>query len=250
MSKKNSAAEHDKFFASLKLKEIEKTKRKFFIFMAASLIMMFALSIFSLFLALLATMKPTPVIAFDKEGKRLLFSSNETVESETSKVRVHRFMTDFVNKFEGISPNVEEELKDAYNMLTPKFRQILLDKAVHKEKIEAWKNKNFETKFSIKSLKTLKGNLEHGSTLSVEGIGIMTFKNVINYSDESEERKDYVYFNALLVVTPVSFELSPDGLFVEFYHGKNLGDFRSMRAYLLENKKEYLIDDEKSEVFE
>lgn len=250
MSKKNSAAEHDKFFASLKLKEIEKTKRKFFIFMAASLIMMFALSIFSLFLALLATMKPTPVIAFDKEGKRLLFSSNETVESETSKVRVHRFMTDFVNKFEGISPNVEEELKDAYNMLTPKFRQILLDKAVHKEKIEAWKNKNFQTKFRIIKIRFLEGSLSVGSNLLIEGVGEMSFKAAIDYSGEGEQRKDYVYFNALLVVTPVTLDLSPDGLFVDAFTGKTLGDFRSLRAYLLENKKEYLIDDDKREIFE
>ena len=99
-------------------------------------------------------------------------------------------------------------------------------------------------------MKIIKGGLSAGSSLTLEGIGEMTFQNVINYSNESEQRTDFVYFSALLIVTPVSFELSPDGLFVEFYHGKSLGDFRSLRAYLLENKKEYLIDGENKEVFE
>lgn len=250
MKKEKATMSADKFFSAIKFNDMEKIRKTYAFFMAAALIMMFIIATFSIILAFSVTMKPTPVIAFDKDGKKAVFSSDDTVESETSKVRIHRFMTDFVNKFEGVSPNIEEYLKDAYNMLTPKFRQILLDKAVHKEKIEAWKNKNFETKFNIINLKILKGSLNHGSSLTVEGVGEMVFKNVIDYSGEGEKRKDFVYFSALLIVTPVSFELSPDGLFVEFYQGKSLGDFRSLRAYLLENKKEYLIDGENKEVFE
>ena len=53
-----------------------------------------------------------------------------------------------------------------------------------------------------------------------------------------------------MVVTPVSLELSPDGLFIDAFTGKDLGDFRTMRAYLLENKKDYLIDDENKEIFQ
>ncbi|HPA57607.1 MAG TPA: hypothetical protein PLX56_04095 [bacterium] len=250
MTKQNKLTDADMFFSAMKFKDVQVLRKTYSFFMLLALIFMFVLATVSMLFAFTVTMKPTPVIAFDKDGKKAVFSPDDTVESETSKVRIHRFMTEFVNKFEGVSPNIEEDLKDAYNMLTPKFRQILLDKAVHKEKIDSWKNKNFETQFIIKNLKILKGSFEHGSSLTLEGIGEMTFKNVINYSGENEQRKDFVYFSALLIVTPVSFELSPDGLFVEFYHGKSLGDFRSLRAYLLENKKEYLIDGENKEVFE
>jgi hypothetical protein len=250
MKKENKPTDAEMFFSAMKFKDVHVLRKTYSFFMVLALVFMFVLATVSMLFAFSVTMKPTPVIAFDKEGKKAVFSPDDTVESETSKVRIHRFMTEFVNKFEGVSPNIEEDLKDAYNMLTPKFRQILLDKAVHKEKIDSWKNKNFKTDFSIINMKIIKGGLSVGSSLTLEGIGKMTFRNVINYSGENEERVDFVYFSALLIVTPVSFELSPDGLFVEFYHGKSLGDFRSLRAYLLENKKEYLIDGETKEVFE
>ncbi|MBR4490815.1 hypothetical protein IKP13_09305, partial [bacterium] len=64
-------------------------------------------------------------------------------------------------------------------------------------------------------------------------------------SGENEKRKSLVWFSALLLVVPVSLELSPDGLLVDFYTGKSFEDFRELRAYLTENGKEYLIEDEK-----
>ena len=132
-------------------------------------------------------------------------------------------------------------------MLTPKFRQILLDKSVHNEKIETWKNKNFETKFSLTKLKVVKGALNVGSAVTVEGLGEMTFGNAVDYSGENEKKKNLVWFSALLLVVPVSLELSPDGLLVDFYTGKSFDDFRELRAYLTENGKEYLIGEEKEQ---
>lgn len=240
----------DAFFNTLKYRDMEKIRKRATILVCCAILAMFVATLASLFLAFLVSMKPTPVIAFDKEGKRAVFSGDEVVESETSMVRIHRFLSDFIEKFDGVSPNIEENLKEAYNMLTPKFRQILLDKSLHQEKIDMWKNKNFETKFSITTLKIIKGSLKVGSNLTVEGLGEMKFKNVIDYSGEGEQRKDFVWFSALLIVAPVSLKLSPDGLFVEFYAGKNFNDFRELRAYLLENKKEYLLEEDEKEVFE
>ena len=238
------------FFSTLMFKDVERINKRLNLFMILTVLCMFFITLASLVLAVAVSMKPTPVIAFDKEGRRLAFSGDETIQNETSVVRITRFMSDFIKNFEGVSPNIEEDLTEAYNMLTPKFRQILLDKSIHKEKIETWKNKNFETKFRLLKLKILKGSLTAGSVLTVEGIGEMSFKNVIDYANEGIQRKDYVYFSALLIVTPVSFEISKDGLLVDFYKGSTLGDFRSLRAYLLENRKEYLIDKENTEVFE
>lgn len=239
------------FFSTIRYRDVEKLRKWSNLLMITSILLMFVISVTAIVSAFLISMKPTPVIAFDKEGRRAVFSGDETVRNEPTVVRITKFMTDFINKFEGISPNIEEELTDAYNVLTPKFRQILLDKSVHKEKIETWKNKNFETRFRLRKLKILKGSFLAGSTLTVEGIGEMSFKNVIDYSNEGIQRTDHIYFSALLLVTPVSFEISQDGLLVDFFKGTTLGDFRSLRAYLLENKKEYLLENEENtEVFE
>ncbi|MBO4711602.1 hypothetical protein J5681_06780 [bacterium] len=240
--KKDDAAN---FFDTLKYRDIEKMRKFFRMFAFAFCVMMFLLTLTALLFAWSLAVKPTPVIAFDKEGKRIIFEGNETLETSTNLVRIHRFIGNFIGKFDGVSPNIDEDLKEAYNMLTPKFRRILLDKSVHNEKIDMWKNKNFETRFSLTKLKIIKGSFTVGSSVTIEGLGEMTFGNAVDYSGENEKKKTLVWFSALLLVVPVSLELSPDGLLVDFYTAKSFEDFREMRAYLSENGKEYLIEDEK-----
>lgn len=234
--------DENRFFETLKFRDIEKIRKFSRILALVFCILMFAVTLCALFFAWSLAVKPTPVIAFDKEGRRMVFSEAETLELSTNEVRIHRFLTDFINKFDGISPNIDEDLKEAYNMLTPKFRQILLDKSVHNEKIDTWKNKNFETKFKITKLKIVKGSFLVGSSVTVEGLGETTFGNAVDYSGESEKKTTPVWFSALLIVVPVTLDLSPDGLLVDFYAGKSFEDFRELRAYLTENSKEYLLE--------
>lgn len=237
------------FFDALKYRDIEKNRKISLILMISLCVMMFLTTITALLFAYSVAIKPTPVIAFDKQGRRVVFSGNDILDNETNRVRIHRFLTDFIGKFEGVSPDIENDLRDAYNMLTPKFRQILLDKSVHRDKIDLWKNRNFATTFTLTKLTILKGDFKAGSTLTVEGIGEMDFRSAVDYSGEGETRRDYLWFSALLVVTPVSLEFSPDGLFVEFYAGRNFPDQRQLRAFLSENRKDHLLT-EGNEVFE
>jgi len=242
--------DENRFFETMKFRDVEKIRKFSRILSIVFCFMMFAVTLCALFFAWSLAVKPTPVIAFDKDGRRMVFSEAETLETATNEVRIHRFLTDFINKFDGISPNIDEDLRDAYNMLTPKFRQILLDKSVHNEKIDTWKNKNFETKFKITKLKIVKGSFLAGSSVTVEGLGETTFGNAVDYSGESGKKTTLVWFSALLIVVPVSLELSPDGLLVDFYAGKSFEDFRELRAYLTENSKEYLLENSSGESVE
>ena len=239
--------EENRFFETMKFRDVEKIRKFSRILSIVFCFMMFAVTLCALFFAWSLAVKPTPVIAFDKDGRRMVFSEAETLETATNEVRIHRFLTDFIDKFDGISPNIDEDLRDAYNMLTPKFRQILLDKSVHNEKIDTWKNKNFETKFKITKLKIVKGSFLAGSSVTVEGLGETTFGNAVDYSGESGKKTTLVWFSVLLIVVPVSLELSPDGLLVDFYTGKSFEDFRELRAYLTENSKEYLLENSPGE---
>ena len=239
--------DENRFWETMKFRDVEKIRKFSRILSIVFCFMMFAVTLCALFFAWSLAVKPTPVIAFDKDGRRMVFSEAETLETATNEVRIHRFLTDFIDKFDGISPNIDEDLRDAYNMLTPKFRQILLDKSVHNEKIDTWKNKNFETKFKITKLKIVKGSFLAGSSVTVEGLGETTFGNAVDYSGESGKKTTLVWFSALLIVVPVSLELSPDGLLVDFYAGKSFEDFRELRAYLTENSKEYLLENSSRE---
>ena len=233
-----------RFFEAMNFHEVEKIRKASRILSVIFCVMMFSVTLCALLFAWSLAVKPTPVIAFDKDGRRMVFSAAETLEIATNEVRIHRFLTDFIGKFDGVSPNIDEDLREAYNMLTPKFRQILLDKSVHNEKIDTWKNKNFETKFKLTKLKITGGGFSVGSSVTVEGLGETVFGNAVDYSGENEKKTTLVWFSALLIVVPVSLELSPDGLLVDFYAGKSFEDFRELRAYLTENSKEYLLENE------
>ncbi|MCK5808893.1 hypothetical protein KAH37_07920 [bacterium] len=206
-------------------------------------VLSFIVTIFALLTTFAALSKPTPVIAFDSDGKRMVFPGKETLSTAANQVRIERFISDFINKYEGVSPHVDKDLADAYNSLTPRFRQIVLDKGTHKEKIGQWKNRNIQSSFKLINYR-LKGTFTVGSTVAVEGVGEFSLAPAVNFDDAIENpEKEYIYFTALLLVTPISLEISPDGLLVDFLAARSSSDFRQLRAYLLEHKKEYLLPD-------
>ena len=92
MMKKDDAS---KFFETLKFRDIEKIRKFLRILSLFFCFMMFAVAVLAILFAWSVTMKPAPVIAFDKEGKRTVFYGSETLESSTNLVRVHRFISDF-----------------------------------------------------------------------------------------------------------------------------------------------------------
>ena len=103
----------DRFFATLKMRDINRMKKTVNIVLLFAMTCMFLITLFALGIAFVTSMKPTPVVAFDAEGKRVVFTETDTVQNETSRVRVYRFLTDFINKYEGVSPNIEDDLTQA-----------------------------------------------------------------------------------------------------------------------------------------
>lgn len=220
------------FWEVIKKRDIDNLRRstnmKFYIIT----VILFLITIVSLLSNFFQSIKPTPVIAFDKQGRSLVFS--DTSQQGTSEVRIRYFLTKFINKYEGVSPRIDEDLADAYNMMIPKFREILLLKEAHKDKVESWKGKNIETQFSIERL-NIKGDMAIGHKIAVIGTGKFIFRPVVvttGASSETFERQ--IYFTTQLMVMPVSMQ-TVDGLLVEFFSGSTFDDPDKLRAYLLEN---------------
>jgi len=235
----------DDLFTLIGYRDVKQMQTRVSRFAWAMVIVSAIVTLFSLVVTFAAISKPTPVIAFDADGKRMVFSGKDTLSTSANKVRIERFIKEFVNKYEGVSPHVDKDLADAYNALTPRFRQIVLDKGTHKEKISRWKNRNIQSSFRLINYR-LKGAFDVGSTIAVEGIGEFSLAPAVNFDDAVENpEKEYIYFTALLLITPISLEISPDGLLVDFWAARSSSDFRQLRAYLLENKKEYLLPEDK-----
>ncbi len=241
---KSTPEDAELFFSAIGYRDRKTLQNRVSRFALVTVIMSFFVAIVSLLTTLIVISKPTPVIAFDQQGKRMVFTGQETLSSETNRVRIVRFLKDFINNFDGVSPRVDEDLAQAYNALTPRFRQIVLDKGIHKGKIHRWKNKNIASDFTLLAYHT-DGTFTVGSTLTVEGTGKFTLAPVIRTDGTaSVSETEYLYFTALLIVTPVSLDISPDGLLVDFWSAKSFDDFRKLRAFLLQERKESLITDE------
>ncbi len=238
--KDTKAKKAEAYWDLLNKNDIDKLRRETNIKIIILILVLGTITIFSIFAVILMAIKPTPVIAFDKQGKSILFT--DTAQQGTTEPRIRYFLGMFINNYEGVSPRIDEDLAEAYNMLIPKFREILLLKGAHKEKIETWKGKNIETVFSIDKLQ-IKGDMIMGSKIGIIGTGKFLFRPVIisgNNSSETFER--YVYFKAQIMVMPIT-EQTIHGLLIEFYQGKSFETKDDMKAYLLENNIPLIDDD-------
>src|SRR5688572_8447380 len=75
------------------------------------------------FLALLAVIRPIPVLAFDARGRPILFEDTVTPRLQLSNMRIEYFAQEFLEKFVGIdSANVTDDFSAALNMMTPRLR--------------------------------------------------------------------------------------------------------------------------------
>ena len=194
--------------------------------------LLLAVTIFALFLVFSQQLRPTPVIAFDKAGKALIFPDT-TIETSTTDVRVRRFMSDFIKLYDGVSPRPAEDLTAAYNEMVPRFREILLKQGADQQKIETWKGKNIETLFELDKIE-IKGAYGLGSKLSIIGTGRLIYRPAVAVKEEAEPLTRWMFFKAQLIIMPVALH-TPNGLLVEFYSSNTFEDPQKLEAYLLQN---------------
>lgn len=81
----------------------------------------------ALLLALIAFTRPLPVVAFDADGKPLLFADTDTPRMALSRARVEHFVEAFLERFVALdSATIERDYAKALNMMTPDLRTIML----------------------------------------------------------------------------------------------------------------------------
>lgn len=84
-------------------------------------------TMFALLIALGAIARPIPVIAFDAQGHPLLFADTATPRLKLERIRVEAFAQAFLEKWSCVdSANVSEDFTASLNMMTPRYRRIVL----------------------------------------------------------------------------------------------------------------------------
>src|SRR5215813_3109954 len=107
----------------------------------------------SLFLALIAFARPIPVVAFDEKGHPLLFADTVTPRVKLENIRVEAFARTFLERWSLIdSGNVADDFTASVNMMTPRYRRIVLGDADELERRK--KRTSFNMKSRFLSLET------------------------------------------------------------------------------------------------
>lgn len=80
----------------------------------------------ALFLAAVGLTRPPAVIAFDSEGRSMVFRDTSTARDQLTEVRLKWFVGEFIKNHVGIdSASVIDDTVEALNMMTPRFRQLM-----------------------------------------------------------------------------------------------------------------------------
>src|SRR5687768_6396884 len=99
-------------------------------------------------LALLAIIRPMPVLAFDSRGRPILFEDTVTPRLQLSNLRIEYFTGLFLEKFVGIdSTNVTEDFSAALNMMTPRLRKIVMQEGKELERKRKNQDANLRSRF-------------------------------------------------------------------------------------------------------
>src|SRR4051812_18742015 len=79
----------------------------------------------SCFLTYLTIIKPIPAIVYDN-GRPLLFEDTTSPLLRLDNIRVEHFAEEFIHAFVGLdSVNIKEDLQKSFNMMTPRFKEIV-----------------------------------------------------------------------------------------------------------------------------
>jgi hypothetical protein len=118
--------------------------------------------------------------------------------------------------------------------MIPKLREVLLAQGAHAQKVEDWKGKNIESRFSIDKIQ-MKGPRSVGGKIAIIGTGHMTFRPAVAKAyDQQNTFSKSMFFKMQIIVLPVTLQ-TPTGLIVEYYSSQAFDDEKKLQAYLIES---------------
>jgi hypothetical protein len=195
-------------------------------------------AVFALALVLITMARPIPVVAFDQEGRALLFKDTVTPRVHLENTRIDYFAKDFLGHFMCVdSLDVSEEFAAALNGMTPRLRKIVL--ADEHEAARRAQLKSGNLKSRIVELKTKIGAYDPDQA---DGRVHMIAWGKLHYSPrlggESEMGVDHYYYAQLVLQrVPVS-AVSIHGLLVDFAQVKFFDQPAALEAHLLKQEGE------------
>ena len=195
-------------------------------------------AILSLGLALIAFARPIPVVAFDKEGRALLFEDTVRPRLQLEDARIEYFAEEFLSLYVGVdSASLDENLGKALAMMTPQFRQ-----AVSTDQAELGRRKQYESQ-NLQSIfggwKVQIGSYDpedQGGKVHLLVTGQMRFEPRFGELEGEGEVSRSFLSQLVLQRVPVT-KVSIHGLLVDFVHTRIFASEKELEAFELQQVK-------------
>jgi hypothetical protein len=187
----------------------------------------------SILLALLAIIRPMPVLAFDARGRPILFEDTVTPRLQLSNLRIEYFAELFLEKFVGIdSANISEDFSEALNMMTPRLRQIVMQEGKELERKRKHQDANLKSRFEEVQVRIGPYDPEKPEErVHLIAFGRMTFEPKLGGLEDGAKPVEQYFFTQLVLVRVPITKLSIHGLEVDFAHTRFFGSKPEMEAF-------------------
>jgi hypothetical protein len=195
--------------------------------------LLFLVALGCVLLALLAIIRPMPVLAFDARGRPILFEDTVTPRLQLSDLRIEYFTERFLEKFVGIdSANVTDDFSDALNMMTPRLRRIVIDEGRDLERKRKHQDSNLKSRFEEVEIRIAPYDPDRPEQrLHIIAFGRMSFGPKLGAVEESAVPVEQFFFSQVVLVRVPITKLSIHGLEVDFVHTRFFESKAEMEAF-------------------
>ena len=219
--------------------EIEDVRRSVNRKMWVVITVLSVMSLFSLLSAIIAYARPLAVVAFDTDGKPMLFKDTISPRQTMTDIRVKYFAKKYTETLMGInSASLDKDLAQALNWMTPEQRYLYMNDEQYEEELERrreFREKKVQLRTSFPKMEVRIGKYKPeqlDGRIYVLVIGQMIFEPIMGKWTEQEEIRKYFMAKIVLQRVPVT-EISIFGLLVHYVEQHIFEDQQEYEQYLV-----------------
>ncbi len=194
----------------------------------------------SLVIAIVAVIRPIPVVAFDKDGRAIVFTDTVSPALEMSKARVDWFVQHFLSKYIAIdSTRLDDDLTEALNLMTPELRDLVMADGSDIKRRKKYEGQNVRS--SLQDLQVRIGDFDPKgrSPIYVVGWGKHVYEPIFGGTDKDKATR-WLFFKMQLARYAVT-RLSPHGLLVHYIDWQSYDSEPELTAQLLKVQRDAAV---------
>ncbi len=220
----------EQFFELLTLSRIEKNRllARWTVIIACALLFITDIALFLAFQARKMRAVSVVEICPEQDLQQQIFDRQEA--------SVKLFVNTFVKLYSEQSPDIAQNLSEAYKMMTPRLQEILLARKIDGGKADKWFDKNIKSDIVFEKYRIDSEKMDSGEIIVIMGFADAKFRPAVAFNGDYSPYSGselFGFYQMSAVIVPVT-EKTPHGLLVDYFQIDWFENPELRKAYLLE----------------